>query len=762
MKHLTLSFAFILSLTFSIQAQLKGTLIDQEQQPIEFANIALYSLPDSVMITGTVSDEKGNFALDGDGTNEAFLKVSFIGYETQTVPAKPAQTIVMRAEASQLGEVVVSGSRKIFKLDNGGIVAAVKNTVLETLTSANEVIAQMPFLSGKDGNFTVFGKGTPIIYINNRLVQDNKELEQLSPSDIKNIRVITSPGAAYDATVKAVIKITTEKPVGEGLSGMLYARGQQASVFSGGEYVNLNYRTGAWDIFGSAFYNHQNFKTDFDATQRMIHEENEHKQMYKANEKGGYNSLNSVVGLNFNPNANHSAGIRYNNNYTKWRDDYTNDITYTAPGVSDEMRQYSTSDNPRNTHSLNGYYNGKLSEKVSINFNTDIVSGNEKDNMDSYIEEAPNKVLKTRGERDYTLYAMKGIVSYNLGKGVLDMGAEYSHTRVLQSYNINNEDLGIDNTNDKALQNRSALFASYQTQFGKMGLNAGVRYENIVLDYYESEVKNDEQSKRYNELFPNISLSYANDDIQTVVGYERSVRYPSYNQLRSNIQYSSPFVYESGNPLLQPQIENQFSVMFSWQNLQGMAGYSIIEDAMQSIPQQFKDKGIILLRDENIKRSRNTNFGLSYSPTFGVWRPQFEAGVMWQWLKLDEVDNDYSKPIGSAKWFNTFSLPKEWTLRVDASGRTSGHSGVAYMQPSWDIDLKVTKRLMNNKLSINLTANDIFKTSTNKWEMDYGNVNMLYDKNMDSRSISLTVSYRFNSTTDKYKGQQASGEVDRL
>ncbi len=762
MKHFTLSFAFILSISFSIQAQLKGTLIDQDQQPIEFANVALYSLPDSIMITGTVSDEKGGFSLNGNGTDNAFLKVSFIGYETQIVPAMREQTIVMRAEASQLGEVVVSGSRKIFKLDNGGIVAAVKNTVLETLTNANEVIAQMPFLSGKDGNFTVFGKGTPIIYINNRLVQDNNELEQLSPSDIKDVRVITSPGAAYDATVKAVIKITTEKPVGEGMSGMLYARGQQASIFSGGEYANLNYRTGAWDIFGSAFYNHQYFKTDFDATQRMFHEDNEHQQVYKANEQNGYKSLNSVVGLNFNPNANHSAGIRYNNNYTKWKGDYTNDIIYTAPGVSDEMRQYSTSDNPRNIHSLNGYYNGELSEKVSVNFNTDIVSGNEKDNMDSYIEETPKEILKTRGERDFTLYAMKGIVSYNLGKAVLDMGAEYSYTRVLQSYNINNEDLGIDNTNDKALQNRSALFATYQTQFGQMGLNAGLRYENIVLDYYESELKNDEQSKRYNQLFPNISLSYANDDIQTVVGYERSVRYPSYNQLRSNIQYSSPFVYESGNPLLQPQIENQFSVMFSWQNLQGMAGYSIIEDAMQSIPQQFKDKGIILLRDENVKRSRNTNFGLSYSPNFGVWRPQFEAGAMWQWLKLDEVDSDYSKPIGSAKWLNTFSLPQKWTLRVNASGRTSGHSGVAYMQPSWGIDLMVTKRLMKDKLSINLTANDIFKTNTNKWEMDYGKVNMLYDKNIDSRHLSLTVSYRFNSTTDKYKGQQASGEVDRL
>ena len=221
MKYSTLFFTFLFILSFSIQAQLKGTLINQKEQPVEFANVVLYSLPDSVMITGAVSDINGNFSLNTDRTDNTYLEISFIGYETQTVPAKREQTIVMKVEASELGEVIVSGSRKIFKLDNGSILASVKNTVLETLSNANEVIAQLPFLSGKDGNFTVFGKGTPIIYINNRLVQDNKELEQLSPSDIKNVRVITSPGAAYDATVKAVIKITTEKPVGDGLSGML-------------------------------------------------------------------------------------------------------------------------------------------------------------------------------------------------------------------------------------------------------------------------------------------------------------------------------------------------------------------------------------------------------------------------------------------------------------------------------------------------------------------------------------------------------------
>lgn len=762
MKYSTLFFTFLFILSFSIQAQLKGTLINQKEQPVEFANVVLYSLPDSVMITGAVSDINGNFSLNTDRTDNTYLEISFIGYETQTVPAKREQTIVMKVEASELGEVIVSGSRKIFKLDNGSILASVKNTVLETLSNANEVIAQLPFLSGKDGNFTVFGKGTPIIYINNRLVQDNKELEQLSPSDIKNVRVITSPGAAYDATVKAVIKITTEKPVGDGLSGMLYVRGEQASVFSGGEYANLNYRKGAWDVFGTAFYNHHNYKTDFDATQRMFLPGNERQQVYKTNEEGGYNSLNSVIGLNFNPNNNNSAGIRYSNNNITWRGDITNDIEYTAQDVSEKIQQNSESHSPRNTHSINGYYVGEFSEKLSINLNTDIVSGNEKDNMDSYFAETPNEILKTRGERDYTLYAIKGILSYKLGKGMLDMGAEYSNTRVLQSYNINNEDLGIDNTNDKALQNRGELFTSYQTQFGQMGLNAGVRYENIVLDYYESGINNDEQSKRYNKFFPNISLSFATDNFQTVVGYERKVRYPSYRQLRSNIQYSSPFIYESGNPLLQPQIENQFSAMFAWQNLQGMMGYSINENEMQSIPQQFKDQGIILLRDENVKRSRNANIGLSYTPTFGLWRPQFEVGAMWQWLKLDNVDNSYNKPIGSAKWFNTFSLPQKWTLRVDASGRTSGHGGVTFLKPTWGIDLKVTKRFMEDKISVNLTANDILKTNTNKWEMDYGKIIMLYDKNIDSRSVILTVSYRFNSTRDKYKGQQASEEINRL
>ena len=73
---------------------------------------------------------------------------------------------------------------------------------------------------------------------------------------------------------------------------------------------------------------------------------------------------------------------------------------------------------------------------------------------------------------------------------------------------------------------------------------------------------------------------------------------------------------------------------------------------------------------------------------------------------------------------------------------------------SWDVKRTVTLylRKMDSDYKLKIVIED----------MDYGNINMLYDKNIDSRSVSITVSYRFNSTTNKYKGQQSSDEINRL
>jgi hypothetical protein len=753
---------FVTFATTTVSAQtISGNVINEQNEPVEFANVALFSLPDSTLITGTVTNERGEFTLQESGEGR-FLQISFLGYETELVSAEQHQTVVLQPAAELLGEVVVTAHRRLFQMDRGDIVAQVRGTILETLVDVNTIIAQMPFVSERNGNFTVFGRGTPVIYINNRLVRNDQELAQLSPSNISSIRVITMPGAAYDSSVRAVIRITTYRPAGEGLSGRLFVRGDQASVFQHSNSVRLNYRVGAWDIFGAAMYARTNRVSGFDATQTMLLPDNEHQQLYESSDSWKGDRGNFILGFNFNPNERHSAGIQYDNMLASLRGEGTNYILHTFGDVSEEITQTLTNRvSPDHFHHINSYYDGRLSDRFSLNINTDIVTGNTETTFNSQIAEAANGIV-TNSTRNFNLFGGRGILSYSLQNGVAGLGMEYVYTDMLQTFRINDEAVGIANTNDNLVQNRRALFATYQAQFGSIGLNAGLRYENIVMDYFQNEVKNEEQSRVYNEFLPNVSLSFANQFLQATVGFERRVNHPTYHQLRSNIQYSSPFIFESGNPLLLPHIENQFSVMLASGSLQIMAGYSIHRDAIHQIPTQFEDQPIFLIRNENIARSQTANIGFSLAQNFGMWRPRLEGGMMKQWLTIEEVGKSYNSPIFTGRLINSFSLPRNITLWIDARGNSAGNIGIAYARSSWGIDARVSKTFLSNRLTAQLIATDIFKTSRDSWDMNYGKINMSLDRILDSRSVSLIVVYTFNATQSRFRGQQSSDEINRL
>lgn len=147
-----------------------------------------------------------------------------IGYETYMEPfhSQNQSIIALTPKQEMLSEVVVTGHARLFKMENGGISADIQNTPLKTIGNLSEVLGQMPFVTKTDNTLTVLGKGTPIVYINNRLVRDNNELLRINSKDIKKVTVITNPGAEYDASVNAVIKVETSRPVGEGLSMELW------------------------------------------------------------------------------------------------------------------------------------------------------------------------------------------------------------------------------------------------------------------------------------------------------------------------------------------------------------------------------------------------------------------------------------------------------------------------------------------------------------------------------------------------------------
>lgn len=82
-------FLFVLTviiLPVSLSAQtVSGKLIDENSQPLPYANVVLLSLPDSTFVSGATSDDKGNFVLKDLSARSYLLQVSYIGYQPQSI-----------------------------------------------------------------------------------------------------------------------------------------------------------------------------------------------------------------------------------------------------------------------------------------------------------------------------------------------------------------------------------------------------------------------------------------------------------------------------------------------------------------------------------------------------------------------------------------------------------------------------------------------------------------------------------------------------
>ena len=172
MRKLKIAWLLLVSLTASIglSAQtVSGKLVDEQNQPLPYANIVLLSLPDSTFVTGTVSAEDGTFSL-ATTVGKQLVRISSIGYNTLYRPAQPADmgVIQLTTDAQMLGEVVVKGNLPKTRIKDDALVTNIQNTPLAHAGTANDVLGRVPGVIKNGESIEVLGKGSPIIYINGR------------------------------------------------------------------------------------------------------------------------------------------------------------------------------------------------------------------------------------------------------------------------------------------------------------------------------------------------------------------------------------------------------------------------------------------------------------------------------------------------------------------------------------------------------------------------------------------------------------------
>lgn len=764
-KRTLITFLCFSAITPMMAQDIKGKIVDEKGEPLAFANVVLLNRQDSAFVKGVVSGEDGHFAINS-ACNNGIIKVTSVGYKTawKDCTGENAGVIKMVADSKVLGEVVVKSLLPKTILKNGGMTTTVAGSVLEKAGTMEHLLDRIPNVSAQNGNIKVFGRGEPIIYINGRQMRDRSELDRLSSDNIKSVEVIANPGARYAASTKAVIRITTKKIQGDGFGFDATTEGSYDEKKNVGGYgrLNLYYRRNGLEL-GAYAYGSKQSSPDEKDLQQMTYLDKTLNQQDRTRWKNKTETFSSRLNASYQFDDNNSLGasISFLRNPKLQTDGKTEGsvlrdevLTETNTSIRSEFGQNSN-------WSSNVYYVGKVG-KLDIDFNTDWFwsKGNNKNNIDEHYQEVnseiQNQLVSSTTSKYNRLIASKMMLSYPLLGGDLSVGGEYSFTNRNTNYAIIPNTLA-DNVIDCIKEGMASAFVTYNRDFGKLNMEAGLRYENVDFKYYDDGKYMAEQSKTYGEWFPSLSLSMPIGNVQMQLSYAADINRPNYWVLRSGVQYSNHYTYETGNPFLVSEISRNISYDLAYKWLTFNLTYEHVSDPIYQTVEMYKDNTTIgLMRMINGKSYNNVTSTLNLQPTFGIWHPMLSAMVEKQWFELETRDGRYlNKPVAMFRFNNTFDT--KWAMfSVMMTYITKGYEENHYIyKPMFNTDLSIYKGFMKDCLTLQLYVSDVFGTNDSHIIGKYGKLKETIFDEFSTSKISLTVRYKFNVTRSKYKGTGA-------
>ena len=746
--------------------EIRGMVMNEKNEPMPYCNVLLLS-SDSTFVNGCVTKADGSFLMMGEEGIPYSIRASFIGYATTTQSIGSKNLIQLIPDAQALEEVTITAERPLIEPSANGLKANVIGTSLAKMGTASEMLSHLPFVTGKDGSYTVLGHGTPEIYINNRKVRDMGELDRLRADEIVSAEVITTPGVEYASNVSAVIRIKTIKQRGQGWSGNFQTTYQQGRAYRMSESVSLNYRTGGLDIFAKGYINYRTNHSTENTTQTMntsaewkTQTELEIKLKRKAFFKG-------EIGFNYEPNENHSFGIRYmpDTYIGEGKQESKGKSLTTKDGEAMEENEYITRNRelPDLNHSINGYYVGKLGQ-WTMDFNADYMFS--KSRMEQLVLNNQTDEVSSRNNVRNNLYAAQLMLMRPLGRGNFVIGTEETFTN---RHDVFKQSGFSADANDHIKQSVYSVFTQYGIRFGKFNLSAGLRYEHQKTHYYENDVLIEEQSPKYNDLIPILNLQYREKDWSLGVSYRAMKFNPSYAMLASAVSYQSRYFYTNGDPHLKPQKHHYFLLNGSYQWIHAEVYFDKVYDMYTSYYKPYNDEthpGVVLRTQGSIPVTYVYGGNLQMAQKIGCWQPQLTAGVKWFDSNGSSlgIKEHWNEPLFTFRLDNNFNFPNGWFFNLNGNLSTAAKRSYAIKKTVGQVNARLSKSfLKDDALTVTITANDILHTGYTYFNAYGDHVYSESTRYYDNQRIGLQLSYKFNATKSKYKGTGAGqSEKNRL
>ena len=754
--------------THKTARNLTGTLVDEQGQPVAYANVAVLNPADSTLLGGGVSNESGYFAVPSEQPT-VLARISYVGYKTiyKICEQPEVGTIRMQRDALMLKNVNVKGYRPTMKMISGGMEIDVQNTLLAEAGNALDVLSEIPRVNvTANGSVEVFGKGKPEIYINGKKMSSKNELEQLTSKDIKSVEVITAPGAHYNAEVSAVIRINTIKRLGDFLSLYAVSRVRYFREPSGTGGFSVTYRKNGFELDIYPYYSNSVYSenNDFVSTLHMADYDVQTRQHGDFLERMQTFLPQAKVSYDFD--ASHSIGASlYLNVPMKYKGDFLSDYSVWRSGKQEGTVSQSCPHDWKVTHQdVSAYYLGQVG---MWNLQVDGSFIHTEVNRGQHITETStdlgNRTVNTSSTQNSRLYAGKAVAERKFQRGELSIGTELTHSHV-DADNHNPEGY-IKESDNLIKESNYAGFASYNLSLGHWNLTAGLRYEHVVYDFYDYGILDTDISRRYDDIFPSVSAAWNKGKWGLQLSYSKKTRRPSYGQLRSYQQYDNRYAYEGGNPELLPTVNHEVELMGMWKWISLSLDYTYLHDYMLWRSSLYDDQEVAYANWINIDHKQELSAALVLQPKFGWYRPQLTAAYSQQFFDARRYGFQTSlrHPHLGLNLQNRFVVSKTLWFSLQGYIVSAYDGGTQELKPKSSINITAHKGFFDDRLSVNLYISDLFDGQRERWMIRTQEVEVSKDCNNYTQGVQLQLTYRLNTTRSKYKGTGAgNAEKNRL
>lgn len=745
---------------------------------LEFATVVL-AKGDSTVVAGAMTDEQGHFEIKAQ-PGRYILSVALIGYKGHVAPVDLSQNcdagrIALVQDQYMLGEAVVEAQLPRTELKGDAVVTNISGSVLEHAGTAQDLMAKIPGMIQRDGKSEVIGRGEPVYYINGRRVLDPDELRSLMSEEVRAVEVVNNPGAAYGAEIKSVVRIKTIRRQGEGFGFALTSQAKQHLTCKDFEpswsVLDLNYRKGNLDFIGKLLY-WDNYGYQYaDIAETSFAAGNLFDQSGRLAVRQHAGGTNSIFGVNWQINENHSVGLQLQYNgllFGSYKEVVNEDVFMNKALIDNLVSENNTNMVTNGGWLGNLYYSGKA-DKLEIEFNTDFQTNAECN--ESRIDESSTvnpRSIDSSVDNRYGIVASKIVFKYPVWKGQIQAGAEESYVKTRQQHRITFEEIAP--SESELRENNIAGFAEYFLPLKIGQLSAGVRYEHVDYEYDDITGTGDLE-RRQDNWFPSASFSTKIGKAALSASISGKTQRPGFWKLSNEMQYHSRFTYQTGDPTLKNEKYIDAAINANWKWLTFSTTFENIKDAINQVGHPYGDDGITLLTYENMKSPINIYSAyVTAAPTVGCWSPQHTAGVRKQFFNIDVADGrepsgyrnvKYDTPMFMLQFNNAFRFRNDWELSADYRFQSRMSYGSAEILSRTNVlDFSVQKSFFKDRsLTIRLSATDVLNRSQEHVVVDYGN--FYVDQNNDHRNpaILLRVSYHFNTMVSKYKGTGAGDSV---